>query len=188
METDLEGVTNKYLVVQPKVRLTTTIIPVIEALEPYFESAKLKAFVTSGERTSEDQLLIIRMYAKRYEVDKEFPEILTCGVNETIQMGVQKIWTWQRAWSRLLNKNVIINPPRPAKCLFDYMRNGVNKKGVEIGYSPHFYGRAFDIGGGVDHDISNELKIIERAYKDKIPGFKGYLPERNNNAIHIDCI
>jgi hypothetical protein len=131
------------------------------------------------------------MYSKRYAVDKEFPEIKTCGVSDKIDFGTQKIFTWQRAWSRLLNKNVIVNPPLPAKVLFDYFRDGSaeNKKGQEINYSPHYYGKAFDIGGGLDHDITNELLVVERAVNDgKIPGLKGFLKERNNNCVHIDCL
>ena len=182
---------NKWLIVNVGVRLTDTIMPVIIAMDKYFEEEGIRAHVTSGERTSQDQLDIIRKYSKRYEVDKEFPEILTCGVNDTIDFGEQngKRFTWQRAWSRLLNIGVIINPPRPAKPLFDYFRNGVNKKGIIINYSPHFFGKAFDIGGGVDHDIANELRVVEIVFKDKkIAGFKGYLPERKNNCVHIDVV
>lgn len=179
---------NKFLIVRSGVRLTESILYPIIDLDKYFEDAGLIAYVTSGERTSQDQLDIIRMYAKRFEIDKEFPEINSCQVNDTIDMGTQKIFTWQRAWSRLLNKNVIVNPPRPAKCLFDYIRSGINKKGQEIGYSPHFYGKAFDIGGGIDHDPSNELEVIKKAIAEKkIPGLKGYLLERNNNCLHVDC-
>lgn len=179
---------NKFLIVKVGVRLTVDIIPVIIALDQYFEEANLKAYVTSGERNSQDQLDIIRLYCKRYAVDKEFPEIKNCNVSDKIDFGGVKIFAWQRAWSRLLNIGVIVNPPLPAICLFDYIRNGVNKKGTEIGYSPHWYGKAFDIGGGLDHDITNEQIVIEKAFQEKkIPGFKGFLPERKNNALHCDC-
>ena len=182
-------INNKFLIVKPDVRLTPTIIPVIKALDVFFEKAGLKAYVTSGERTSQDQLDIIRMYSKRFGVDKEFPEIRNCGVLSMITMGTGKVFTWQRAWSRLLNIGVIINPPLPAKALFDYFRDGVNKKGTQIGYSPHYYGHAFDIGGGLDHDITNELHVVEVAFASKmIKGFKGFLPERKNNCVHVDCI
>ena len=183
-------VNNRFLVVKSKVRLNTTIMPVIEALDSYFEKAGLRSYVSSGERNSEDQLEVIQQYCELYGIEKEFPEILTCDVNDTIDMGGgQKIFTWQRAWSRLLNKGVIVNPPRPAKCLFDYIRDGVNKKGQEIGYSPHFYGKAFDIGGiKNDGDVENEVKVIQEAIKDKLPGLKGYLLERANNCLHVDCL
>jgi hypothetical protein len=172
-----------FLIVKPEVKLTPTIAFVIKGIDKYFEEAGLKAFVTSGERTSVDQLNTIRKYCDRYGVDKEFPEVKTCGVNDKID----KYYVWQKAWSRLLEKGVIINPPMPASCLFDYIRNGVNKKGQIINHSPHYYGRAFDIGGGLDHDISNELPIVEKAFKERLRGMRGYLPERMNNCLHIDC-
>lgn len=170
------------------VRLTPIIEPVIIALDPFFEAAGLKAVVTSGERTSGDQLAIIRKYATMYNVEKEFPEILTCGVLDKIDFGPSgKIATWQRAWSRLLNKGIIVNPPLPAACLFDYVREGVNKKGQVINHSPHYYGKAFDIGGGIDHDPTNELSVIKAAMG-HVKGLKGYLLERKQNCLHIDCI
>ena len=180
---------NKFLTVakQSGVRLTPIIEPVIIALDKYFEEANLKSSVTSGERTSGDQLRIIRNYAIKYGVDKEFPEILTCDVLDKIDFGDKKIFTWQRAWSRLLNTDIIVNPPVPAVCLFDYIRNGVNKKGQQIGASPHYYGKAFDIGGGFDHDPTNELEVIKKAMG-KVKGLKGYLLERKQNCLHIDCI
>lgn len=180
---------NEWLVVRkkPLVRLTPHIEPVIFVLDGYFKAANLKATVTSGERTSGDQLTIIRNYANTFKVDQEFKEIVTCGVMDKIDFGSEKIYTWQRAWSRLLNIGVIINPPLDAKPLFDYIRNGVNKKGVMIGKSPHYYGKSFDIGGGIDHDPSNELSVVKKAINDKIPGLRGYLLERKNNCLHIDC-
>lgn len=180
---------NNFLLIRRGVRLTSTIEPVIIALDKYFAEVELTAWVTSGERTLGDQLAIIRQYSSRYGVDKEFKEILTCDVMDKIDFGNgKKIFTWQRAWSRLLNIGVIVNPPLPAKPLFDYIRNGVNRKGIEIGYSPHYYGKAFDVGGGLDHNIANELAVIEKAFKDGLKGMKGFLAERKNNAIHVDCI
>lgn len=179
---------NKFLKVKLGVVLNETIEPRIVDLDKYFEEANLVAYVTSGERSSQDQLDTIRKYCVRYGVDTEFAEIKTCGVLDKIDFGEgKKLFTWQRAWSRLLNKGVIINPPLPAEVLFDYIRNGINKKGTIIGHSPHYYGRAFDIGGGFDHDITNEVKVIQAAIAGGIKGIKGYLPERMNNCLHIDC-
>jgi hypothetical protein len=99
----------------------------------------------------------------------------------------KKIATWQRAWSRLLNKGIIVNPPLEAECLFDYFRNGVNKKGQKIGMSPHYYGKAFDISGGEDYNPVNETEVIKHALADKLKGLKGYLLERKQNCLHVDC-
>lgn len=179
---------NEWLKVRKGVALTPHIEPVIFKLDAYFKAANLVAMVTSGERTSGDQLTIIRNYSASFKVDEEFPEIKTCGVLDKIDFGEgKKIFTWQRAWSRLLNKGIIVNPPLDAAPLFDYIRNGVNKKGQVIGKSPHYYGKAFDIGGGVDHDPTNELEVIKKALADKLPGLKGYLLERAQNCLHCDC-
>ncbi len=178
---------NEWLQVRRGVRMTPTIEPVILALDAYFKEANLKATVTSGERTSGDQLTIIRNYSASSKVDIEFPEIKTCGVLDKIDFGSEKLFTWQRAWSRLLNVGIIVNPPLDARCLFDYVRDGVNKKGQTIGKSPHYYGRAFDIGGGLDHDPTNELAVIKAAIG-KVKGLKGYLLERKQNCLHVDCI
>lgn len=173
---------NKFLIVLPKVRLTPHIIPVIVRLDPYFERAQLKAFVTSGQRSSMDQLNTIIKYAKRHGVDKEFPEVLEALPAQ--KNG--KEYVWQRAWSRLLNIGVIINPPFPAVALYDYIRGKENRKGKLIGHSPHYFGYAFDIGGGVDHNIDNEMAVIKQAWDERVEGLKGYLPERKNNCIHVD--
>jgi hypothetical protein len=179
---------NKFLIVKPGVVLTPHIEPVILEMENDFKEANLVAYVTSGERTSGDQLRTIQKYAARYtRVQDEFPEIKTADVLKKIALpDGTKVFSWQRAWSRLLNIGVIINPPVPAACLYDYIRNGVNKKGQTIGHSPHYYGKAFDIGGGLDHDIKNELPVVQKALARGIKGMKGYLPERANNCIHVD--
>lgn len=184
---------NKNLIVKPSVRLTPHITPVIALLDAEFKAAGFIAYVTSGQRTSGDQLNTIIQYCVRYGVDKEFPEIMECTAEEKNSEG---LFVWQKAWSRLLNIGVIINPPYPAKVLFDYVRDilvgGVwkktNKKGMIIGHSPHYFGLAFDIGGGTDHDIANELAVVKKAYEKKLPGLKGYLPERKNNCVHCDCL
>lgn len=178
---------NKFLKVKPGVVLNETIEARIVALDKYYQAANLVAYVTSGERSSNDQLQTIRNYCVRHGVDKEFPEILTCGVMDKIDFGEgKKLFTWQRAWSRLLNIGLVVNPPMPAACLFDYIRNGVNKKGEVIGHSPHYFGRAFDIGGGMDKDLSNEFAVLKAAIADGMKGIKGWLMEPKNNCLHID--
>lgn len=177
---------NKFLKVKEGVRLNPDLDAAVVELEKDFAEAGLVAWVTSGERTSEDQLDTIRSYAKRNGVEKEFPEILTCGVDDKIDFGHEKIYTWQRAWSRLLNIGVIINPPKPSKALFDYIRDGVNKKGQTINYSPHYYGRAVDIGGGTDRSPSNEAEVVKKAIARRAPGIKGIVLEPKNNCCHVD--
>jgi len=181
---------NRFLLVRPNVILTSIIEPKICAFDPYFEAANMMAWVTSGLRDPLKQLSIIRGYAADKGVDIVHKEILTCDLDDEFIFRGQRVYVWQPAWSALLNINVIISPPKPARPLFDYFKNGKNRKGVLIQGSPHFKGTAFDVGGGADGiggDVANELAVVEKAFAGKIPGFKGYLAEHNNNAVHCDC-
>jgi hypothetical protein len=187
---------NTHLILRPNVVLTDIIEPVIIALDKYFADANVTAFVTSGLRDSKDQLRIIRQYLDRLKLSAKFPLGMTCAVNDRIKWtGLEhrnkEVYAWQPAWSRLLTEGIIINPPLTAEVLGDYFRNGVNRKGVIISPSPHFSGTAFDIGGGadgIDGDASNELAIVEKAFNDRLPGMRGFLPERKNNCVHVDCM
>ena len=178
---------NKYLIIKPHVILTEHIKPVIQELEFYFEEANLIAYVTSGLRRPEDQLRIIRNELNRRKLSGEYQDAFR-EIGEKIEYEGQEVYAWQPAWSKLLSLGFIVNPPYPAVALMDYYRPGSteNRKGKLIGDSPHTRGTAFDIGGGPD-GVTNETKVIEKAMG-KVKGLKGYLIERNNNAIHVDVL
>jgi hypothetical protein len=177
---------NKYLLLKNGVVLTEHISPVIDALDKYFEEAGLVAYVTSGLRTPEDQLRIIQNQLKARVLDNYYPEAFG-NIGGKYNFQGQSVYNWQPGWSKLLSVGFIVNPPYPAHVLMDYYRPGSseNKKGQLIGDSPHTKGTAFDVSGGGD-GVTNEALVIERA-KGKVKGLKGYLIERNNNAIHVDC-
>lgn len=176
---------NKWLIVKPGVILTEHINPVIVALDAYFKEANLKAYVTSGLRDSNSQLRIIRNALVNNRLAADYEEAFE-DISGKFIWESQSVYNWQPGWSKLLNIGYIVNPPFPAKVLMDYYRPGSpeNKKGQIIGQTPHASGRAFDIGGNSD-GISNEAAILNRAMG-KVPGMKGFLLERNNNAIHVD--
>ena len=181
---------NKYLVVRQSVVLTPIIDPVIAALDSFFEAAGFGAEVTSGLRNAEDQLRIIRQYSLKHKVDEEFPEIRSCDVMDIGVYDNHQVYLWQTAWSRLLNLGIIVNPPVQSTVLFDYFRDGLNRKGALIQPSPHFKGTAFDIGGDVDgiEGKENELAVMQAALDSKqIPGLKGILAERRQSCVHVDC-
>lgn len=179
---------NKFLRVLDSVVLTPTITPVIIALDKYFEAAKLQALVTSGLRNPTDQLRIIRNYLTSKGLASKYPEALTGAVDSTLVLAGKTRYTWQAGWSALLNAGIIINPPRRAECLMDYTRAGVLiPKGRIINGSPHFTGKAFDIGGQAN-GIADEQAVIAKALADKLPGLLDYLPERENNCTHIDTV
>jgi len=180
---------NKFLIVAPTVVLTPLIDGVITELDTWFEMYGRTARVTSGLRSAQQQLEIIRHYAKINNVDKEFPRVMTCSLLSKYMFNAMSVYEWQPALSRLLNMNVIIAPPFQMIALFDYVRDGVNKRGQIINPSPHFRGTAFDIGGATGKpDVSDELEVVKAAYESKeIANYKGYLIERQNNCVHSDC-
>jgi hypothetical protein len=185
----MQAKNNVFLKVKPGVVLTPVIEPVICEMESDFKKANLYAFVTSGLRDAYSQLAIVKKYLKVKGLDKLYPETMAC-TNPTDMYGGH--YVWQLAWSHLLNVGVIINPPLAAVCLMDYYGpngKGSNRKGKVIGQTPHAKGISFDIGGagGEDSTIKDELVVVKAAFKRKLKGMISFLPEHNNNAIHIDC-
>lgn len=176
-----KSLNNKYLTVRKGVVLTVHIDPAIHELDEYFKGSP--AVVTSGLRDPAAQLRIIRNELTRRGIAGQYQEAF-----EDIGFRMpDETYGWQLGWSKLLNLGFIVNPPYTAKVLMDYYRPGSkqNRKGQVIGQSPHTRGSAFDIGGGAD-GVDNEHKILSKAIG-KVKGMKGFLVERNNNAVHVDC-
>lgn len=182
----MKSTDNKWLVVNKNVILTEHIDPVIFQLDAHFKAANLVAHVTSGLRDAESQLRIIRNALNQRGLSQYYQTAFDDISGMTMYEG-EEVYNWQIAWSKLLSVGFIVNPPYPAKVLMDYYRPGsnVNKKGQIIGASPHITGTAFDIGGGIG-GIVEEFKVILSAMG-HVKGLKGYLTERNNNCLHIDC-
>lgn len=156
-----------------KVILTPELDIVACAIDKYWPPAS--EIMTSGVRVPEDSLRIIRGYLVSEGLDKKYPEAIGCKIDEKYSNGQ---YLWQMAWSNLLNIGLIINPPFSARCLMDYWRDGINKKGQVIGQSPHVKKKAFDLSG------IDSLVIVKRLVEDKM--IKSYLLERKNNCIHMD--
>lgn len=177
---------NKFLIVKAGVVLTPRIERTIVALDKYFEEANHIAYVTSGLRNPAGQLDVIRGYLEKKGLKLDYKDTFLYDVNKKIEHDkFGSIYSWQLGWSKLLNLGVIINPPASAHVLMDYIRNGVNKKGLIIHGSPHFKGGSFDTGGGAN-GIADETAILQKALKAKDTGLINILPERENNANHCD--
>jgi hypothetical protein len=165
---DFEFNGRKYKKVLLNERLNATLVNIDKYWAPNSE------IVTSGLRVPKDSLRIIRQYLVAKDLARVYPDAMTCSIDDKYPDGN---YVWQMAWSHLLNKGVIINPPLAAKVLMDYIRNGVNKKGNIIGQSPHILG-AFDLSG------LDSLTIVKRLVEDGM--IRGYLVERENNCLHCD--
>ncbi len=173
---------NKFLIVWPNVVLNPLIETVILKLEKHFEKVGLKAFITSGVRTADDQLHIIQKYLKTKGMDKKYPEAISCAKSTDKLPNGQ--YAWQMGWSALLNCGIIINPPLKAILLMDYVSGGINKKGKEFNQTMHANGLCVDIGGGAD-GLSNEVAVVKQAQSD-IPEIISFVVEHNNNCLHLN--
>ena len=144
-------------------------------------------YVTSAVRTSQSQLNIIRKYAKSKNVI--YLNEIVEDINKKIFIPVlnREVYSWQRTWSKLLNLNIIINPPFESEVLEDYWKlvdgKNVNKKGDKIKGSPHILGKAFDVSGKLH--IKETYACLDTAMRSGI-GITNILVERENNAIHND--
>lgn len=185
----MESLNNKWLKVGKSVILTPSIDAVIVRLDPYFENHQ--SFVTSGLRDSDKQLNIIRGYLASKGLDKTYRDTIEKGVDDMINYDGKQIYSWQLGWSALLNCGIIINPPKPAELLMDYIgKDGKNKKGTIFQMTPHANGSCFDVGGGADGisgNATNELAIIEKAKADGIEGLESIVIEHANNCVHCQC-
>ena len=175
------------ITVRKAVKTNASIIRCLLSIDSYFDCCPVA--VTSGVREPIDQMRIIMEKCKRHGINNAlFSEYVTLedrNIAEIVDVNGQKLYWWQRAWSKLLNLGDIVNPPISAEVLFDYFKpeSTVNGKGRVIEPSPHFKGTAFDLTG---LDLN---KIVERLATAKTDGkayVKGYLKEEVNNAVHVD--
>jgi hypothetical protein len=157
--------------IHPRAKITTSIERALSDLEPHFQAAGLRVKVTSGYRSPNYQLGLIKRKAIHYGLDNKYPSIRTARVDD--------IESWRGAWDELLNvKGYIINPPIPT-----VSRIG-KRAGRRIGASPHSSGKAFDLSSGNPGDL-NRIAAVLRQYRQEGGPIRQILIERVNNAVHV---
>lgn len=177
-----------WLLFEPGVRTTPAIERTVSIMDSYFQAEQ--SHISSGLRTAAEQLRVIAEKALRHGIAGLFNEFNPTIVQAKVDVEGQMLYTWQRTWSKVLSLGDIVNPPLPAVVLFDYWdtKDGVkiNKRGQEIGISPHMQGKSFDIKGGAS--IDEKAKRVVRAFNEGKCFMTGYRIEPVNNAIHVDCV
>ena len=159
------------ITIHPRAKITTSIERALSDLEPYFRGGGLQVKVTSGYRSPNYQLGLIKRKAIHYGLDNKYPSIRTARVDD--------IESWRGAWDELLNvKGYIINPPIPA-----VSRIG-KRAGRRIGASPHSSGKAFDLSSGNPGDL-DRIAALLRQYREDGGPIRQILIERVNNAVHV---
>lgn len=164
-----------WLRVREGVKTSLFIRDYIHRLEKYFEADKVMAEVTSGYREPTDQLQLIIDKSRDYGIS-------TVGFDKNDVLTKNGLYVWQIAWSQLLEKGFIINPPIDAVCLYDYVSpfTGELMRGKVIPASPHSRGTAFDIAGVSAARVLDAAIAAGEMIK--------YRVERVNNATHVDII
>lgn len=180
----MNSINNKWAIVKPGVTLTDSIDRAIVELDAVCEATGRKMWITSGQRSAERQLKIIRDYAVAYKLNTQYPEAMTCQLMDKDADGH---FSWQKLWSKLCNIGLIIAPPIACVALYDYNYFGRNLKGLICPPSNHIPGYAFDVDGE-QNGIEDETKLVEQAMKDgKLPSVINIVSERKNNCLHFNC-
>lgn len=174
----------KNLIIRPEVIMTSVVNTVLLKLDTEFIKAGFKASITSVKRDENKQLSLIENEAKKRKI---IANNIKLDLTTQEMFNGEMVYTWQLIWSKLLNQGFIINPPNSARVLLDYFKDGINKKGLNIQPSPHFFGKSFDIGG------FNNVYTVEKCYNlllgiKGIVGIRNVLLERVNNCVHCDCV
>jgi len=164
-----------HISIEPDVVLNSLIIETLAKLDPFFGQAGLRGVVTSGVRTPQKQLSIILEQAVKDGIPVD-------GIRPEDWNKKEGLYVWQSAWSLLLHRGFIANPPLPAVCLEDYVNSrGEQMRGKTIGSSPHQRGTAFDLAG------LTSIPALDLAIKGGVQ--ISYLAERGENkATHVDIL
>ena len=151
---------------------------VIDRIDPYFGKAGLIGKVTDILRTPALQLAVMTNLAMARHL---IPAGYALNLSDMAPLNGAEYPRWQIVWSELLNCGTLINPPLPARPLLDYIRDGINKKGVLIQPSEHFVGRAIDFSGQPDISRVNAVLVTAQAAR---VGITAITVEHGNNCLH----
>jgi hypothetical protein len=168
-----------------------SVLDRIEARNP-----EIPLLATRGHSTPQEQLHIIGAYSQGFQFPEFNPQDVyaTCTV-ELFGLAVHG-YCWLRTWGECLRRGFIINPPLQARAPFDYIRDGVNKKGQLIHASPHIVDPDLDpsirscpidfsqmVGSNPNIDLVE--RIMMDAKESGIP-IKNVTVEHGNGCVHID--
>jgi len=159
---------------------------VLVSLDPFFEEKGVRATATSGIRTEDEQMELIRQKALKANLDLVYLDCATADLRSIVHAGGHDQPYWQILWSQLLAKGQMINPPIPAKAEFEYRHadGRTIPAGNKVGLSEHQRAEAIDLS-------RNDLNLIARtvmyAVSKGVNGITKVLVEPNNGAVHLSC-
>jgi hypothetical protein len=144
-----EPVANVGISMNPEVVLTDSLVGVAKAFNTYLLAHQEFAVITSGKRTSEGQLDIIKERIAERGADSKFPRLEDATVANT------KIWL--RAWEWLRRRRVPVNAPAEVP-------------GAQVRTSMHLKGLAMDfISDNLDHTRAMLADFAHSKYASAAP-------------------
>lgn len=191
---------NVFVTVKQGVILNPLLDLGLASFERWFAGNSLKALCTSGERSAEHQLEIIKGFLDVGGYMTRFQEVVGCGLDDLMDnpldpTSTTQIYKWQIAWSQLLSDygkgystGRLVDPPRPAIVLLDYMHGGINHKGHLLQPSAHIPippapGLCLDLDGNLDAIGALLGQVLQSK---QIKQFCGYVIEPQNGSVHCE--
>jgi hypothetical protein len=126
---------------RPEVRLTENMAELMQSISGFMQKNNRYAILTSGVRSGESQLALVKQRIEEKGAEKQFAGIFNATLKDST--------LWTKAWRWLANKGVPINPPA------DIVQNGrVVKRS-----SDHLKGHAMDL---ISPNLKDLYKQMQR--------------------------
>lgn len=187
METKTAG-----LLIGNEVEHTPHIDQGIKELDAAYTKRGIFGFVSSGFRSPEHQLRVIRGLALKAHIDHEFPYFNTMTLESKTTFEGKEVFEWQVVWSRLMNLMYDVNPPEKAELLMSRIKGGTDKKGKVYPQTQHADGISFDVEGhfqGQERLDQYTAALEEAMAGGEVPSIASYTkePPTGNNCLHCNC-
>jgi hypothetical protein len=126
---------------RPEVKLTENMAELMKSISGYMQKNNRYAILTSGVRSGESQLALVKQRIEEKGASKQFAGVFNATLKDST--------VWTKAWRWLANKGVPINPPA------DIVQNGrVVKRS-----SDHLKGHAMDL---ISPNLKDLYKMMQR--------------------------
>jgi hypothetical protein len=151
----------------PSVRLTRELSRFSNELSKFLAANRVHATITSGVRTGNTQLDIIKDRIAERGMMSAFPGLETATLADTND--------WIVAWEWLKSRRVPVNPPA------DY----VNDDGKTVGGSLHLKGLAIDLVGNDLDQLKAVLTKFAESSSNGVSGLRVTGVVRESDCVHI---
>lgn len=176
------------LTIKDGVILTDSIRAGIGQLDTAYKVRNISGEISSGLRTPEHQVDVIRGIAKDASLKYDYLDSMT--LQTTTLFGAATVFQWQVVWSKLMSLMYDVNPPIAATLLMDRIVGGVNKKGKVYPPTQHSFGISFDVEGEFNGEQLLNIytnALVDAMNEGEVSSIVSYTKEVKNNCLHVNC-